>query len=299
MENKIRVLLTGGSGLVGRNILDILREKYDVTAPSRNELDILNTRDVEEYVISGKFDIIVHSANPNGVKNPIDKDVDMVDGSLRCFMNLYRLQPYYKRMFYVGSGAELAKTRDIADATEEEFDNYVPEDSYGFAKYIMTNIARGNKKIINLRLFACYGPGDYYTKFITHCIDCINEGREITIRQDCVFDYIHVYDFGRIISWFISQECLKYQEYNICSGEKHKLSEIADMVKKEMGSELPVNILKNGMNYEYTASNKRLLNEMGNYDFISLEQGIHMQVMYDKENKYEKCKKEDGGFNYK
>lgn len=33
-----KILLTGGSGFIGRNILPLLREKYCVVSPSRKEL---------------------------------------------------------------------------------------------------------------------------------------------------------------------------------------------------------------------------------------------------------------------
>jgi hypothetical protein len=42
-------------------------------------------------------------------------------------------------------------------------------------------------------------------------------------------------------------------------------------------------ILKEGLNKEYTASNRRLLEEIGEYHFISLEEGIRMQIQSERE----------------
>ena len=101
----VKVLFTGGTGLVGK--------KYDVYAPTRQELNILDTAEVEKYVKEGNFDVIIHSANPNPVKNELDKNGSMTENSLRCFMNFYRVRKYCKRLYFVGSGAELDKTRDM------------------------------------------------------------------------------------------------------------------------------------------------------------------------------------------
>ncbi|MBE6069676.1 MAG: NAD(P)-dependent oxidoreductase [Clostridium lundense] len=279
-----RILLTGGTGLVGRNILPILREHYTIDAPTRQELNLLDEKAVEDYIKNNHYDIIIHSANPNGVKNPLDQNVNMVEGSLRCFLNFYRMREYYGKMFYLGSGAEFSKTRDMVSISENEFDQFIPPEEYGFGKYVMYQLASQTENVYNLRVFACYGPGDHESKFITHCIQDILDGKdELTIRQDCVFDYMHVYDLAGIILRFIEIDKPKYHDYNLACGEKHLLSEIADMVRKEMHSDIPIRILKEGRNWEYSASNERLLDEIGPYSFIRLKDGIKMQIESERE----------------
>lgn len=274
-----KVLLTGGSGFIGHNILPILKEEYDIYAPSRQELDVLDEAAVEMLLKNNQFDVVVHAANPNAVKNPLDSDVNMVEGTLRCFMNFYRMREHFGKMIYLGSGAELAKTRDMDDISEDEFDRIVPTDEYGYAKYVINNLVRSSDNIFNLRIFACYGPDDHKSKFITHCIDSIlDDESEITIRKDCVFDYMHVNDLGQIIKYFIDGITVKYHDYNVCSGEKHLLSDIADMVRNEMGVDIPIRLISNERNYNYTASNKRLIDAIGKYDFISLKDGIRMMI---------------------
>ena len=66
----MKVLFTGGSGFIGRNVIPILREKYEVIAPTRSELNLLDTKEVEKYVIDGKFDIIISSLLSNSAPDP-------------------------------------------------------------------------------------------------------------------------------------------------------------------------------------------------------------------------------------
>jgi nucleoside-diphosphate-sugar epimerase len=283
----MKVLFTGGTGFVGRNVLPILKEKYEIDAPNRSKLDILDAEQVEEYVKRGHFDVIVQSANTNPVKSQADKDVNMVEGSLRCFMNFYRVRKFCGKLIYLGSGAELDKSKDMHIITEDAFDRSVPCDEYGFSKYIMNTLALQSGNVYNLRIFAVYGPTDHPSKFITHCIDSIHAGIPITIRQNCYFDYLQVFDFAKILGWFIENNP-KYHDYNISSGQRYSLEDIAKTVRDEMNSDLPITILKEGLNREYTADNSRLLSEIGDINFTSLRDGIRIQI----ESQFQESKEE-------
>lgn len=279
-----KILLTGKSGFVGRNIIGILKKSYIVDAPSRNGLDLKNTDAVENYVKTHKFDVIVHCANPNPVKNKVCDSQDTIfQDSLHIFMNFYRLNAYYEKLIYLGSGAEFDKSRDISLIKEEKVSEYLPSDMYGFAKYIMNEMALNSKNLYNLRLFACYGPYDHESKFITHCIRCCLKDKDITIRQNCLFDYLHVYDLAHIVINAIEGN-LKYHDYNVASGNRVTLEEIAKEVKRQMHSKSQIEILKEGLNKEYTADISRLKNQMHiSNKFISLEEGISMQIEHERE----------------
>lgn len=278
MEGKmIKILFTGGTGLIGINIVPILKTKYNIYAPTRNELNLLDTKAVEKYVTDNCFDIIIHSANPNPIKNILDQNATMLENSLRCFMNFYRVREYCKKLIFIGSGAELDKSKSMIQISETDFDRSIPKDEYGFAKYIMSHLALSSENVYNLRLFACYGPGDWESKFITHCIHSVLSNQDITIHQNCIFDYIQVYDLANILSYFIENKP-KYHDYNIASGSRYTLVEIAEKVLDIMDSNLKINILKDGMNNEYTPDISRLLDEIGDYQFIQLDEGIKLQI---------------------
>lgn len=278
-----RILLLGASGFVGRNIIDILKKNFDVTSPSRKELELRNTKAVEEFVKSGKYDVIVNCANPNPVKNETcDSQNNMAQDSLRIFMNFYRMSEFYNKMIYLGSGAEFNKQYEIKTIKESDITSRViPEDVYGCTKYTMNELAQKSENIYNLRLFACYGPYDHESKFITHCIRCCLRKEPITIRQNCMFDYLHVYDLARIISQAIDTP-LEYHDYNVASGRRASLEEIAQIVKREMSSLEDIKILTPGWNKEYTPDISRLNELVSPKSFISLEQGIQMQIAHEK-----------------
>lgn len=278
-----KVLFTGGTGFIGKNVLPTLNEKYDIYAPSREELPLGNAEAVYEYIKNGYFDVVVHSANPNPVKNITDEHTKMFEDSLKIFMNLYNSRNHCGKLLYIGSGAEYDKRKNLSDVTEDEIGETLPVDLYGFSKFIMNELASASLNVYNLRLFACYGPYDHKSKFITHAIRCCLKNEEVTIRQNCYFDYLHVYDFGKILAWFIDNTPY-YKDYNICRGEKYSLLEIASEVCSQTGNLKSVKILADGYNKEYTASNDRLVSEIKKIDFISLKEGISMQIKWEREH---------------
>jgi len=64
---KQTLLITGCSGMVGRNILEHpSAENWNILAPGSHELDLMNAHVVDNYVASHKPDLIVHAAGQVG-----------------------------------------------------------------------------------------------------------------------------------------------------------------------------------------------------------------------------------------
>ena len=276
-----KALLTGKTGFVGSNIYKILCEDYIIFAPSRQELNLLDEVDVRNYIQKNSIEVVFHCANPNPAKNIIDQNVNMAEGSLRMFTNILSCNNLYEKMIYLGSGAMYDKTLEICRVTEKECFRSIPKDSYGFAKYIENKISRKEPNVVNLCLFACYGPADHESKFITHCIRCCMENKPITIRQDCKFDYLHVYDLGRYLS-AMGYIDLKDNLYNVSGNEHMYLSQIAEEVKKAMNSDSEITIVNPGLNHEYTADGNKLDSEIGIKRTINMMDGIRMQIEWEK-----------------
>ena len=285
----MRVLLTGGTGFIGRNILPVLQRHAMVDAPRREELDTVSAESVHRYFSGRTYDVVIHAANSNPFLNPRCDDAQtMLEDSLRGFLNLCGESGRYGRMLYFGSGAEYDKRFDIVSIREEAVGRSIPQDVYGFAKYIMNGMARASDNIYNFRLFGCYGPTDSRTKFIRDAIDCCLEDRAITVRQNCMFDYTYVDDIGDIVCRMMDGE-LKHHDYNVCSGRRISLLEIARMVGRLMGSGKGVEVASPGWNKEYTADNGRLLAELGAFDFTSMEEGISRQIAWQRGLRDEKA----------
>lgn len=280
----MKILITGGSGFIGKNLSYYLRDKYDIETPQRSELDLLNTKAVEQYLKGRRIDIIIHAANINDVKNKGIAAHDVLDGNLRMFNNLQRCQNYYKKMYYFGSGAEYDSQNYIPSMKEEYFDTYIPEDSYGFSKYIMSKYCSSMSNVYDLRLFGVYGKyEEWERRFISNAICRILKGKDILIHRNVYFDYLWVEDLCNIMQWFI-QNTPRYHHYNVCTGHKIDLYSLACIIKEVMNADCNIYIEETGFKREYTGDNTRLLAEIGKYEFVDFESSIIKLVEF-----YEKC----------
>jgi len=271
-----KVLFTGGTGFVGRNVLPILREQFEVDAPRRSELDLSSVESVERYLSKTDAQMLVHAAicTPN---NEADKDKNVLNDVLSSFMLLAK-RPFEKIVF-IGSGAEFDKSRDIVEVTEDDLGKNVPLDDYGIGKYALTQLARRSDNIYNARIFGCYGPNEPERRFIRHAISCCLKNEPITIRRDCRFSYVNVADLGRAIAKLLLSTPA-YHEYNIIGDGPHLLSDIAEEVKKQMRSSVPIRILSDGLANEYSGSGKRFMGEFPDVKFTSLTKGIAEEIQW-------------------
>src|SRR5581483_7834590 len=57
-----RILITGASGFIGRNLASQLGSRHELAAPHRAELDLLDAERVRSYLRDGQFDVVIHAA---------------------------------------------------------------------------------------------------------------------------------------------------------------------------------------------------------------------------------------------
>ena len=154
------ILLIGASGFIGRNIYPILIEKYNVIAPRRDELNIIDKYSVTKFFDNHKIDVIIHLAASNPQKNILDKLDTFKDDIITGYENIAIHANNVEKILYFGSGADMDKRYDMHLIKEDDFGRSYPDNPYAQAKYEITKKILNTKNIYNLRLFGCYGPID-------------------------------------------------------------------------------------------------------------------------------------------
>lgn len=274
---KQKILITGASGFVGRNVYEFFKKKsseFDIVAPTSKELNCYDEQSVFSFLQQHKFDIIFHFAVYG---DGIDKTKDgskSLEYNLRMYYNLSKNRHLFGRMFYTGSGAEYDKRTSICSVKEEEIGKTIPVDQYGLMKYIIGKDIEYQDNIYNLRLFGIFGKYEYWqTKFISNiCCKQMN-GLPLTIRQNVFFDYLWIEDFCHILEVIMNRN-LNHKTYNVCSGERIDLLSLCKLVQKIDGNTSPIFIGKKGLANEYTASNDRLLKEFPEIKLHEMEESI-------------------------
>ena len=266
-----RVLITGASGFIGRNLAELLTG-YTITAPTRAELDLVSTEAVEAYLKEHHFDVVIHAAT--GRSNRKTTAPDLFKNNCRMFFNFARHPDLYGRMLHFGSGAEFDRRAYQPLMPESFFDTSVPEDDYGFAKYIAAKYTELSPNIVNLRLFGVFGKYEAWeVRFISNACCRVLHGMPITLRQNIRFDYLDVRDLAPLTAWFIDNSP-RHHTYNVTTGNPIDILTLAQLVAKVSGRNPEIQVAQEGMGKEYSGSNARLLQQIGPFPFRDRETSI-------------------------
>jgi GDP-L-fucose synthase len=77
---------------------------------------------------------------------------------------------------------------------------------------------------------------------------------------------------------------MKYPIYNASTGQKISILDLAHIINEVGPNNVPINILNDGMNLEYTSNNDRIKQEIPDLIFTSHQEGIKQLFSYFQEN---------------
>lgn len=272
----MKILLTGGTGFVGKNVKEYFEGKYDIYAPTSRELNCIDEQAVYKHLSEKHYDLVLHFAVYG---DGIDKSKDgtkSLEYNLRIFSNFAKNCNLFGKMIYTGSGAEYDKRYPIQMVKENDLQNHsIPVDQYGLMKYMINQIIEQSSNIYNLRLFGIFGKYEYWkTKYISNLCCKSIKGIPLSLRKNCYFDYLWIDDFCRMLDSFIRLESPKYHVYNAVRGERIDLLSLAKLVNEIGAEEQKIIVCQEGYANEYTANNDRIMQELPDLEFTDIKSSI-------------------------
>jgi len=254
----MKILLTGGNGNIAKTIKKNMSNYYDITSPSRNELNILNFEEIKIFLNNNDYDILIHTAIEGGRRTKEDEK-NIVKNNLLMFENILYFVNRFKMIINLDSGAIYDRSTDILNRKEDDIST-IPTDYYGFSKYIIYKRSLQYYNIYNFRIFNIFHTNEEPDRFIKSCFLSKKNKTPITIYEDKYFDFVYEDDFIKIIKYyadnFTKQEILE-KTINICYEQKYKLSDIAKLILKDENSKL-IQILNNNFNKNYSGDCSKL-----------------------------------------
>lgn len=274
----MKILLTGATGFIGKNLSEYLIDRYVLCTPTRSELDLLDTASVDTYLRQHQFDVVIHSAGKPGHRNAVDP-TGVFYADTRMYFNLVRNRDYFGKLLITGSGGIYNFHKYCPKMKESEWRDNIPEDEHGFFRYVTAHHIETMDRVTDLRLFGVFGKyEDYAIRFISNAICKTLFDLPITIRQNRFFDYLYIDDFMQIVEFFIMHDA-RHHEYNVTPDTSVSLQWLAELIVSISCKQLPILIASEGLGAEYSGDNTRLREEMPEIVFTPIISAI--RELYD------------------
>lgn len=181
----IRILLTGGGGMVGRNLLEHCAiGEFEVLAPRSNELDLRNFDAVQNYLSKHSPDMVIHAAGKVGgiqanMREPVGFLLDNLDMGRNIVWAAH--QAGIKRLINLGSSCMYP--RNHSEPLREEMvlkgELEPTNEGYALAKVVAARlceyIMREDASYQYKTLIPCniYGRHDKFDPLHSHLIPAI------------------------------------------------------------------------------------------------------------------------------
>jgi len=257
--DRVKILITGGNGYIAKSITNTLWDRYHILSPGREELDLTDSKSVDEFFEGKYFDVVIHTATLGGSRLK-EEDETVSFYNLIMFYNLIRKKQQFNKLISFGSGAEFNTS-------------YTP---YGFSKKIINKLIHKHDNFYNLRIYAVFDEKEKDTRFIKSNIQRYINKEPMIIHQNKLMDFIYMKDLVSIIEFYILNEDLPI-EIDCIYDQTQSLEVITKQINQLSDYTVPINIEIKGLGSSYVGEFNTL-----SLDYIGLEQGI--------ENVYNKLK---------
>ena len=119
----MKILITGGSGMVGKNLIEFLQKTsdYKLYYPKSSELNLLDKDNVEHYVKVGGFDAVIHCAGlVGGIQANIQSPFSFLNLNLQMGINLINAAVSFKIPRFINLGSSCMYPKDQDRKLEEK-----------------------------------------------------------------------------------------------------------------------------------------------------------------------------------
>jgi GDP-L-fucose synthase len=308
-----KILITGGTGLVGNGLKNIINKtKYTTCFMSSKHCNLENENETIIYFQEMKPDIVIHlAACVGGLFKNMTQKVKMLESNVKINMNVLKASHLSNVKKVISCLSTCVFPDKISYPINETMLHNGPphssNDAYAYAKRLLEIQSKAYQKQYN-KDFICiiptniYGPYDNFSLTDGHVIPSLihrcylakknNENFIVKGSGKPLRQFIHSYDLAKLIMIVIE----KYNERDsiiLSVDEKQEVSikDIATYIAKAFDYENKIVFDKKFSDGQYkkTADNSKIM-KLTKFEFIPIEKGIYETVKWFQKN-FNICRK--------
>jgi len=246
----MKILITGGNGYIAKSLTAALRNTHEVYAPTRQQLNLIDSKAVNTWFEDKYFDVVIHCAVVGGSRLK-PEDSSIMDQNLQMYYNLLSCKSKYNKFIHFGSGAE----------------TYL-NTPYGWSKNIIYKSILEKENFYNIRIFGVFDENEWETRFIKTCIKKYINNEPMEIHQNKYMDFFYMEDLVSLVEFYILNNNLP-KEIDCTYYESKTLYHITDIINHLNGHQVEIKLNNSGIGTEYIGK----FTDLG-INYIGLEKGI-------------------------
>ena len=285
---KQRILITGATGFIGSNIINLLLEKkiyiYDILRQKnknnkyikklqekKNYFPIFYNKfnDLEEKLKKININTVINCATYYSNKNDVETIEKLIQTNIIfCSIILETLKKKIKKFINFGSMMEYSYGN-----------NFSPKNFYAITKFCFQKIEEFYKKdnpkikFYDLKLYETYGDNDRREKIIPTIIKKYSQNKSITIvSKNLAMNFVHIESLMLAVKMIIENQ-IQEGEYCIKNKKFTKIKEIIDSLNKKLKKKIKTKYLSSKKFFYYN-------NKLKNFPYWSDKKNLENFLLY-------------------
>jgi len=273
-----RLLLTGASGFIGSSLLEMLKLKHQVVAPTHQNIDLTHdTVSFDLLVKEHEIDTIIHLANPR-----VYTANEAMGTTLLMLKNILDVCKANKLNLVYLSGWEIYSGYKTQELKADELLAPCPGGTYGQTKWLCELLIEHYSwyyqvPVLILRPSPVYGPGSNRPRFIWNFLEIALNNKEIVTHKYIngfpKLDLLHIDDLCVAVTSAIEHEA--EGTINLGTGVGLSTTEVAEYIIKCVDSKSRIRHIDiEGYTSNIIMDTRRAVTMLGWQPVVDLNQGL-------------------------
>ncbi len=310
------ILLTGGSGFIGSNIIEklnsqgindiVVADELDTSVKLKNLynkriVDIIDKNVLFDNISKYNFDTVIHMG---ACTDTIEKDSKkMLQNNFDFSKKLFKHCTNYNLKFIYASSASVYGNGNLGFSEDIDLNTLTPLNLYAFSKLLFDRFVEVQKNFpenwCGLRFFNCYGPNEFHKGKMASMVYraylqikkngkvyLFKDNNDASLNGEQKRDFIYVKDVADVIMYLYNMPKFPNGIYNLGSGTANSFNNLAKAVFTAMKLKVAIEYINipDSIQTKYQSYTKADINKLRNIgyskEFTSITCGVNEYIEF-------------------